>query len=213
MNRRHFMKLVASAPLVASTPCLLTHVAWAAAPTGADYRKLLVLIELKGGNDGLNTLVPHASEAYYALRPKLAIARDQVIKLSDRVGLHPALEPLLPFWKSHELAVLQGVGYPAPNLSHFRAIELWDTASNSEEYVQGSWLTRASAAAPTPRDFAAEGIIISTADLAPQAGSGTRAIAGAIAEQLLRSARFVTVERQARSKALQQILKVQAGIV
>ena len=213
MNRRHFMKLVASAPLVASTPCLLTHVAWAAAPTGADYRKLLVLIELKGGNDGLNTLVPHASEAYYALRPKLAIARDQVIKLSDRVGLHPALEPLLPFWKSHELAVLQGVGYPAPNLSHFRSIEIWDTASKSEEYLQDGWLTRAFAAAPTPLDFAADGIIIGSADLGPLAGSGTRAIALANAEQFLRRARYVTVEGQARNKALQHILKVEAAIV
>src|SRR5438132_5436174 len=202
MNRRHFMKLVASAPLVASTPCLLTHVAWAAAPTGADYRKLLVLIELKGGNDGLNTLVPHASEAYYALRPKLAIARDQVIKLSDRVGLHPALEPLLPFWKSHELAVLQGVGYPAPNLSHFRSIEIWDTASKSEEYLQDGWLTRAFTTQPVPRAFAADGVIVGSSDLGPLAGGGTRAIALADTEQFLRRAKLAQPGVAGRNKAL-----------
>ena len=95
---------------------------------GADYRKLLVLVELKGGNDGLNTLVPYADPAYYALRPKIAIARDQVVQLSDRAGLHPSLAPLLPLWNEGELAVLQGVGYPEPNLSHFRSIEIWDTA-------------------------------------------------------------------------------------
>ena len=110
---------------------------------------LLVLIELKGGNDGLNTLVPFADPAYYALRPKLAIARDAVVPLSDRAGLHPSLAPLLPLWNAGELAVLQGVGYPAPNLSHFRSIEIWDTASKSEEYLQEGWLTRTFATAPT----------------------------------------------------------------
>src|SRR5881396_1014470 len=213
MNRRQFVQLAASAPLLASTRELLSNVAFAAGPASVDYRKLLVLIELKGGNDGLNTLVPHASEAYYALRPKLAIARDQVIKLSERVGLHPALEPLLPFWKNRELAVLQGVGYPAPNLSHFRSIELWPTASNSEDYVQDGWLTRTFATTPTPRDFAADGAIIGSADLGPLAGSGTRAIALANTEEFLRRARYVTVEGQARNKALQHILKVEADIV
>ncbi len=85
----------------------------------AGYARLLILVELKGGNDGLNTLVPFADPAYYRLRPKLGIARDAVVPLSDRCGLHPALQPLLALWKRQELAVLQGVGYPAPNLSHF----------------------------------------------------------------------------------------------
>src|SRR5215470_20226840 len=135
MNRREFVKVAASAPLCAMTPWL----AWAEASPGADYRRLLVLIELKGGNDGLNTLVPYADPAYYALRPKIAIERERVVQLSDRVGLHPSLEPLLPLWKSRELALLQGVGYPEPNLSHFRSIEIWDTASKSDEYLQDGW--------------------------------------------------------------------------
>src|SRR5437867_10541131 len=177
MNRRQFMQLAASAPLLALTPELLSNVAFAAGPASVDYRKLLVLIELKGGNDGLNTLVPHASEAYYALRPKLAIALDQVIKLSERVGRHPALEPLLAFWKNRELAVLQGVGYPAPNLSHFRSIEIWDTASNSEDYLDQGWLARTFEAAPPPPGFAADGVIVASADLGPLARAGTRVIA------------------------------------
>lgn len=209
MDRRNFLKLAGCVPLVSIAP----GVALATAPPGASYRNLLVLIELKGGNDGLNTLVPYASPTYYALRPKLAIARDQVVQLSDSVGLHPSLAPLLPFWKSHELAVLQGVGYPEPNLSHFRSIEIWDTASKSDEYLQDGWLTRSFAAAPTPKEFAADGVIIGSPDLGPLSGGGTRAIALANTEQFLRQARLATPEGHASNKALQHILKVEADIM
>ena len=209
MNRRHFMKLAACAPLVLPG----SPVAWAAAVAGARYSNLLLLIELKGGNDGLNTLVPYGSPAYYALRPKLAIARDQVVKLSDTVGLHPALEPLLPLWKNRELAVLQGVGYPDPNLSHFRSIEIWDTASKSEEYLQEGWLSRTFASVPTPADFAADGVIIGAPDLGPLAGGGTRAIALANTEQFLRQARLAVREGETHNRALQHILKVEGDIM
>src|SRR5229473_5050746 len=209
MDRRHFLKLAGYVPLASLAPELMTGVAWSATPAGADYRKLLLLIELKGGNDGLNTLVPYANPTYYALRPKIGIPREQVVQLSDSVGLHPALEPLLPLWKSRELAVLQGVGYPAPNLSHFRSIEIWDTASKSDEYLQDGWLTRTFAAAPTPADFAADGVIVGSSDLGPLAGAGTRAIALANTEQFLRQARLAAPEGKARNKALQHILKVE----
>src|SRR5262252_58802 len=209
MKRREFIKMIASAPMLpAASP-----VAWAATPAGADYRHLLVLIELKGGNDGLNTLVPYADPTYYALRPKLAIPRDQVVQLSGGVGLHPALAPLLPFWTRRELAVLQGVGYAQPNLSHFRSIEIWDTASKSEEYLQDGWLTRTFATAPTPSGFAADGVIVGSPDLGPLAGGGTRAIALANTEQFLRQARLAVPEGQSHNKALQHILKVEADIV
>jgi uncharacterized protein (DUF1501 family) len=212
MNRRHFVKLAASLPLWPGA-LLPSSVAWAAAPPGARYRNLLVLIELKGGNDGLNTLVPYANPTYYALRPKLAIARDQVVQLSDTVGLHPELAPWLPLWKGRELAVLQGVGYPDPNLSHFRSIEIWDTASNSEQYLEDGWLTRTFAAVPTPVDFAADGVIIGSPDLGPLAGGGTRAIALANTEQFLRQSRLAVPEGQTRNRALQHILKVEADIM
>ena len=212
MNRREFVKLSASAPWLALAPLAGARLAWAA-PANANYRNLLVLVELKGGNDGLNTVVPYTSAAYYALRPKLAIARDQVVQLTDAVGLHPALAPLLPLWSDRELAVLQGVGYPEPNLSHFRSIEIWDTASKSEEYLQDGWLTRSFAAAPTPAAFAADGVIIGSPDLGPLAGGGTRAIALANTEQFLRQARLASPEGQSRNKALQHILKVEADIM
>ncbi|MEY3201422.1 MAG: hypothetical protein RIR70_972, partial [Pseudomonadota bacterium] len=128
---------------------------WAAQP---GMKRLLVLIELKGGNDGVNTVVPYADATYYDLRPKLAVSRDAVLQLSQEVGLHPALQPLLPLWEARELAVLQGVGYPAPNLSHFRSIEIWNTASASQEVRQQGWLSRAFELNPPPREFFADGV-------------------------------------------------------
>jgi uncharacterized protein (DUF1501 family) len=209
VDRRNFVKLAASLPFAALAPNL----AFAAAPPSPNYRKLLVLIELKGGNDGLNTVVPYTDATYYELRPKLAIPRDQVVQLSDAVGLHPSLEPLLPLWKNHELAVLQGLGYPDPNLSHFRSIEIWDTASKSDEYLQDGWLTRTFASAPTPREFAADGVIVGSPDLGPLAGGGTRAIALANTEQFLRQARLAAAEGSTRNKSLQHILKVEGDIL
>jgi uncharacterized protein (DUF1501 family) len=213
MRRRTFLRTAFSAAAFGALSESVPGVAFAAAPPGANYRNLLVLIELKGGNDGLNTLIPYTDTAYYALRPKIAIARDTVVQLSDRAGLHPSLAPLLPMWRERQLAVLQGVGYADPNLSHFRSIEIWDTASKPDEYLTDGWLSRAFAAAPVPRAFAADGVIIGSNDLGPLAGSGTRAVALANTDQFLRRARLASPAGESRNKALEHILKVEADIV
>jgi uncharacterized protein (DUF1501 family) len=212
MDRRAFVKasLAASLGGVGGIPA---QVACGGALASTNYRNLLVLIELKGGNDGLNTVVPYIDPTYYALRPGLAIARDAVVQLSDRAGLHPALAPLMPLWEERQLAVLQGVGYPAPNLSHFRSIEIWDTAAPTEVYLQQGWLTRAFADAPVPASFAADGVIIGTSDLGPLAGGGTRTVALANTDEFLRQARLAAPLGDAHNKALQHILKVEADIV
>ena len=210
MDRRAFIK---SLGLAATLPHGISY-AFAdapARPTG--YGRLLFLIELKGGNDGLNTVVPFADEQYYALRPRLAIARDQVLQLDSRSGLHPALQPLMGLWEGGELAVVQGVGYPDPNLSHFRSIEIWDTASNSNEYLADGWLTRAFAAQRPPRNFAADGMVMGGSDLGPLSGRGTRVIALANAEQFLRQARLAAPSGQAINSALNHILTVEQDIV
>ena len=208
MDRRAFLK--SSAAIAASG--VEASVGFAAAPPGADYRRLLILVELKGGNDGLNTLVPYSDAAYYALRPKIGIGRDHVMQLSDHAGLHPALAPLVDLWKERRLAVLQGVGYPNPNLSHFRSIEIWETASRSNEYLPDGWLTRAFAAQPPPRAFAADGVIVGSSELGPLAGGGTRAVALVDTEQFLRRARLANALPEARNKAVAHILKVEAHI-
>jgi uncharacterized protein (DUF1501 family) len=209
-SRRSF--LLRSAALAFAPTVGAVSVAFAQAAKDT-YRRLLVLVELKGGNDGLNTLVPYADPTYAALRPKIGIARDQVLQLTDRVGLHPALAPLVPLWDAGELAVLQGVGYPAPNLSHFRSIEIWDTASRSDQYLSDGWLARAFVAVPVPSAFAADGVVIGSADLGPLAGIATRTVALADPEQFLRSARLAKAAGDARNPALAHILKVEGDIM
>ncbi|WP_206119007.1 DUF1501 domain-containing protein [Chromobacterium fluminis] len=168
-QRRQFLKAMAGGLMVSVLPNL----SWALAPEG--YQRLLVLIELKGGNDGLNTVVPYASADYYRLRPGIGIPREQVLPLDERLGLHPAMTGLLPLWQQQELAVLQGVGYPDPNLSHFRSIEIWETASNSQQYLSEGWLSRLFREQPTPRGFAADGVVLSSQALGPLDG-GARAV-------------------------------------
>lgn len=92
----------------------------------AGTARCLVLVELKGGNDGLNTLMPFTDPEYYRVRPRLAIAQDRVLALDDRTGLHPALRPLMPAREAGELAWVQGVGYAEPNRSHFRSMDIWE---------------------------------------------------------------------------------------
>jgi len=208
MNRRDFLNTIGAAAVTAWVPA-----AAFAQRTGGGYANLLVLVELKGGNDGLNTVVPYADTEYYALRPRLAIARDQVLQLDARAGFHPSLEPLMALWKSGELAVVQSVGYPGANLSHFRSIEIWDTASGSREYLAEGWLARAFALAPPPRSFAADGVIVGGAEMGPFAGGGTRAVALADTGQFLRQARLAAPAGQARNAALNHILRVEHDIV
>ncbi|HCX33411.1 MAG TPA: Twin-arginine translocation pathway signal sequence domain-containing protein, partial [Rhodocyclaceae bacterium] len=146
MDRRGFVRTLGAGTLSALLPQPSRAAAASGSPSDAHaaaWDRTLFLIELKGGNDGLNTVVPYAQDAYYRLRPRLAIARDEVLRLGPDTGLHPALRPLLPVWEAGELAIIQGLGYPDPNLSHFRSIEIWDTASGASEVRSEGWLARA----------------------------------------------------------------------
>ena len=134
--------------------------------------RILILIELKGGNDGLNTVIPYADNAYYALRNTIGIKSEELIKLDEKVGLHPDLKAMLPFWEKNELAIVQGVGYPQANLSHFRSIEIWETASKSSEYLSDGWATRAMQAGLAAKaKFTAEGVLIGMNEFGPLAGA------------------------------------------
>jgi uncharacterized protein (DUF1501 family) len=104
--------------------------------------KILVIIQLSGGNDGLNTVVPYADDAYYRARPAIAKPRDQVLKLNDYVGLNPNLAPLKSLFDNGEMTLIQGVGYPNPNRSHFRSMDIWHTAISEEERTTSGWLGR-----------------------------------------------------------------------
>jgi uncharacterized protein (DUF1501 family) len=199
--------------LGAATCSILLAPAFAQVRPKAGYDNLLIVVELKGGNDGLNTVVPYTDRNYYQLRPRIAIPRDKVLQLDDRTGLHPSLVPLMPMWKARELAVIQGVGYPSPNLSHFRSIEIWDTASGSDEALTDGWLARAFSESPPPVSFAADGVVVGSAEAGPLEGVGPRVITLANTQQFLRQARLATPEGRSRNPALDHILKVEADIV
>ena len=173
MKRRHFINLFSSA---SGAALLSAHApGWAQAAAGratsADDR-ILILVELKGGNDGLNTVVPYTDSAYYQLRPVIGIKPDEVIKLDGKTGLHPELKPLLALWEKGELGIVQGIGYPQPNLSHFRSIEIWETASKSTEYLSDGWAARGmKAGLGARRNFTAEGVLIGGGEAGALAGA------------------------------------------
>jgi len=105
-------------------------------------QKTLVVIQLGGGNDGLNTIVPFGDDAYYQARPRLAVPQKEVLRLNDLQGLHPALAPLRPLYDAGQFTILNAVGYPQPNRSHFRSMDIWQSASASQEYLSTGWLGR-----------------------------------------------------------------------
>ena len=100
------------------------------AATGRDAT-ILVVLQMAGGNDGLNTVVPFTNDYYHRARPRIGLAESKVLRLNDDVGLHPALTGFKDLYDAGRLAVVQGVGYPNPNRSHFRSTEIWQTASDS----------------------------------------------------------------------------------
>ena len=123
-----------------------------------NWNRTLLLIELKGGNDGLNTIIPYNDEKYYKLRPTLGIARDRIIQISDKVGFHPAFLNLRSLWENKEMAIIQGVGYPDPNLSHFRGINIWNSGSDADDFIDEGWITRLFQENRPGFEFAADGI-------------------------------------------------------
>ena len=109
--------------------------------TGRDAT-ILVVLQMAGGNDGINTVVPFANDAYHRARPRLGLKAADVLKLNDDLGLHGALRGFKDLYDGGQLSVIQGVGYPNPNRSHFRSTEIWQTASDSEQIEKYGWLGR-----------------------------------------------------------------------
>lgn len=104
--------------------------------------KTLVIVQLSGGNDGLNTVVPYRNDIYYRERPTLAISRDKVLTINDEVGFNPALESLKSLYDDGLVTVINNVGYPNPDRSHFRSMDIWQTASASDQYLPTGWVGR-----------------------------------------------------------------------
>lgn len=142
-NRRRFLQqsLIGGAGLGLASNA--TH-GWlhAAAAEASQQERILVVIQLSGGNDGLNTIVPYGDEAYYRARAKLAIAADAVHKINDELGFNPAMADLARSLEDGRMGIVQGVGYQQPNRSHFESMDIWHTCQRKQDRSGQGWLGR-----------------------------------------------------------------------
>ncbi len=104
--------------------------------------KVVVVLQLSGGNDGLNTVIPVRNDLYYKARPGLGIAKAKALSLTDEMGLHPALDGFKELYDEGSLGIINSIGYPNPDRSHFRSMDIWHTASQSTEYWSSGWIGR-----------------------------------------------------------------------
>jgi uncharacterized protein (DUF1501 family) len=174
LSRRDFLKRSSLLALAPAVPGFLARTARAAVPQ-RDGR-VLVVLELNGGNDGINTVVPFADEGYAKHRKTLRLSKDRLVKVADKVGLHPSLGNFGKLLEAGQLVVAQGVSYPNPSRSHFRSMATWHTARlDAEEHKRPGWLGRG-------LDAAGKGAsaLLVGAGPPPVAIRGRRSIASAI---------------------------------
>ena len=151
-TRREFLRTTALGSAVTWTiPTFLAHTFSALQADAADKATqittgrdgtILVVLQMAGGNDGLNTLVPYSNDHYARARSRLRIGAKEVLKINDAIGLHPELSGFKSLYDEGHLCAVQGIGYPNPNRSHFRSTEIWHTASDSKKNEQYGWIGR-----------------------------------------------------------------------
>ena len=140
MKRRDFIKQSSLASSLFFVPSFVK--AFETATKNVLGYKKLVIIQLSGGNDGLNTIVPYTNDIYYNNRPALAISKSNILKINDELGFHNTLAPLKNLYDKGYLSIINNVGYQNPNRSHFRSTDIWHTASDSNVYSNTGWLGR-----------------------------------------------------------------------
>ncbi|MVT06664.1 DUF1501 domain-containing protein [Chitinophaga tropicalis] len=140
LNRRRFLQVGSLASASLMLPKFLKALEKdTLVPPG---NKVLVIVQLSGGNDGLNTVIPYRNDIYYRSRPTLGIARENALSLTDETGLHPALTGFKSLYDEGAMGILQNVGYPNPDRSHFRSMDIWQSASSSSETWTDGWIGR-----------------------------------------------------------------------
>lgn len=147
ISRRGFLKGAAMFSSIGLAPAFLARTAECATPgenaiAGFKDGRILVVVQLGGGNDGLNTLVPSSDDAYYRARPGIGLKKDRLIRITDDLAANDKLAELMKLYDNGQVAIIQGVGYPNPDRSHFRSMEIWHTASDSDEFLSRGWLGR-----------------------------------------------------------------------
>jgi uncharacterized protein (DUF1501 family) len=161
LSRRELLRLgLGTSALLAcgpSVPAFLARSAsaLAAEPPAPGKDRILVVVELNGGNDGLNTVVPHTDDVYNKMRPRLRLDGKTLLKVDDRAGLHPSLRGFGQLLEAGQLAVVQSVGYPNPNRSHFESMAIWQSARLHPDRDGPGWLARCLDVRPAGGDAAA----------------------------------------------------------
>jgi len=217
ISRRKFIaqstSLVSTAAFVPTMLCRAAQ----AAPASRDA-SVLVVIQLDGGNDGLNTVVPYADDAYARARPKLHIPAKDVHKLSDSVGLHPRMRAAKELFDDGLLSIVQGVGYPNPDRSHFRSMRIWQTASfDDTAHNSYGWLGRAFDGNAAPENAGEVSVVYVGEDQVPVALWGRRSAAIALSriddltltKKVANTASNAEVQRADPDQSLQQFVTKQ----
>lgn len=198
MNRREFVQFSALAPLAGMVPDF----AFANATPG--NKRILVLVELDGGNDGLNTLIPLTQRSLYQkYRPTLA--QSKAIDIGGGVGMHTSLKGLKPYWETGEMAWIQSVGYPKPDRSHFRSKDIWETASSANHLRDDGWLSQVL----PDKEKGLHGVVVGSG-LGPLAGKQCRAVAMHDPVTFINQAKLVdNVDHSCSNASLAHIIDVQ----
>lgn len=153
MTRREFLyKGLTIVAMGATAPSFLTRTALAmtnpfdiaqvTSRPGVPDDNVLVVIQMGGGNDGLNTVIPFGDDTYYRARPRLAVPRNEIIALNGELGLHPRMAKVKEMFDRGQAAIIQGVGYPNPSRSHFKSMEIWHTADPEGRTLRVGWIGR-----------------------------------------------------------------------
>ncbi|MGE4619422.1 MAG: DUF1501 domain-containing protein [Planctomycetota bacterium] len=214
-DRRTFLRVGGAACLPLMFPGVKT---WALDEKSAQdslmASRILILVELQGGNDGLNTVIPFRDERYRQLRPRIAVPNSNIIDLGNHLGMNEAFKPLENAWDDDQACWVLGLGYPNPNRSHFRSIEIWETGSDSDEELTDGWLARLLAGINRDPNRAADGVILGGGDSGPLYGAGTRVIHLDDPASFARAAREVPEVARGNDarKALEHLLDVQEDV-
>ncbi len=204
-DRREFIKYMAASGLFLGFPSLIN--------AREIVGKTLILVELKGGNDGLNTIIPYGNPLYYSLRKNISIAKDRIIPIDDYVGFHPALKEFSNLFKDGDMAILQGVGYPHPNRSHFRSIEIWESASRSDEYLDNGWVTDVFVNNSVENEL--DGIVMGKNSPGPMFGKGIKILDISNPDRFIKRSKHmksIASSNIGNNKALNYLLNVQQEI-
>jgi len=142
MKRRQFIQVGSLATATTLVPKFLKAFERTGIATVPEGNKVVVVLQLSGGNDGLNTVIPIGNDVYHSSRPGLRISKDKALALNDEAALHPELTAFKNLYDDGSLGILNSVGYPTPDRSHFRSMDIWQTGSASTEFITTGWIGR-----------------------------------------------------------------------